>query len=370
MGADARLREIASAYSTRTPRHSIDAVARLAEAAGVRFPPRNVVVVGTNGKTSTATFIAKLVRDAGLVDGLTTSPHVVSWGERIRIRGVSLDDDEVADRVGRLHELRRDDDLRFFDLITLAAADAFVDAGVELAVFEAGIGGRLDTTRIVPATVVALTGIALDHVELLGSTEEAILREKLGVAQPGATVMSAKLGADLETVARELVDLQVVASDAATYLERNADLAVAAAAAAGVPGVRVDALTGELVLGRAHRFESDGVEVLLDAAHNPQAWREVKTLLPPAFVAVVAVSADREPAALGEALVGAEAVIATTAWHGRSLAAAELAAVLGSEAVDDPGEAVLAGRERARRAGVPLVVLGSTYLLTHAYRVL
>ena len=372
MHADARLREIGSAYPSRRPRASVESVERLVEAADVSFPATNVVVVGTNGKTSTATFLARLARGAGLLDGLTTSPHVSRWGERVRIGGEPIADDELADRVGRLHgvaqELRADD-LRFFDLVTLAAADAFVAAGVELGVFEAGIGGRLDSTRAVPAHLVVLTGIGLDHVELLGDTEEQILREKLGVARPGTPVVSASLGDRLENVACELADVRFVRSAAPAFLERNAELAVAAARLAGIAAADTAGLLDEPVPGRMHRLVSDGVEVILDAAHNPQAWSGIAPELPSSFVAVVSVSADRDPVALREALAGSVATIATTAWQERSLPAAELARALGAETlvVEEPGAAVAAGRERARDAGVPLVVLGTAYLLTHAY---
>ena len=104
----------------------------------------------------------------------------------------------------------------------------------------------------------------------------------------------------------------------------------------------------------------------LDAAHNADAWRTLAAELPPSFVAVVSVSLDKPPAELRVALEHALAVIATAAWPGRSLGAAELADVVGGEAIDDPRVATRAGLEQARARDVPLVVFGSAYLLRHA----
>lgn len=378
--ADARLREIGAAYPTRSARRSLDAVFRLTEAARVEFPPTNVVVVGTNGKTSTATFIARFVRARGRLDGLTTSPHIAAWGERVRVGEEAVPDELLVDAVERLHGVAAEiggDELRFFDLLTLAAAEIFVSRAVDVGVFEAGIGGRLDATRVVPAAVVALTGIGIDHAELLGASETEILREKLGIADAGSTVVAAQLPPDLSAVAQGVAadtgfSLTFVSSEEHEFLGRNADLAAAAVELLGIPAETELDDVDRTVLGRMHRLDSDGVSVLVDAAHNPQAWSEIETSLPSAFVAVVSISADRPAAALAAALGNAVAVVTTTAWEGRSLPAGALAAAFGGSAVpiDDPGEAVARARELARSRAVPLVVLGSTYLLPHAYRVL
>jgi folylpolyglutamate synthase/dihydropteroate synthase len=122
------------------------------------------------------------------------------------------------------------------------------------------------------------------------------------------------------------------------------------------------------VPGRLQRVSAAGVEVLLDAAHNPQAWAEIASQLPASFVAVVSVSADRPAAALSVALAGAVSIVATEAWAGRSASARDLAAALAAaEAVDDPVAAVRRGLELARARELPLVVLGSSYLLPHAF---
>ena len=203
--------------------------------AGIVRPVRAVVVVGTNGKTSTATFLARLLQASGLRVGLTVSPHLRRWSERVQVDGSEVDEAELADRVEALAAAGAGLDLRFFDLVTFAAAEIFADRHVDVAVLEAGIGGRLDATAALRPQLVVLTGIALDHTELLGSDELSILREKLGVAPAGAVVVSAPLGPELEAEAVRLAadaGFRLVPASVAgsTFLERNWSLARAAAA--------------------------------------------------------------------------------------------------------------------------------------------
>jgi dihydrofolate synthase/folylpolyglutamate synthase len=362
-----RLESLAAALPRRRPRLDLDAVEALALRTGVRGPERTAVVVGTNGKTSTATFLARLLQAGGLHVGLTVSPHLRSWSERVLVDGTEVDEGELADGVETLAAAASGLDVRFFDLLTFAAAAIFAERRVDVGVFEAGIGGRLDTTRALNPQLVVLTGIGLDHTELLGSDELSILREKLGVAPPGAVVVCAPLGPVLAAEAERLAAaggfrLEFPPVAGGTFLERNAALARAAA------GHVVEVPNTDLspVLGRKQRILVEGVEVVLDAAHNADAWRTLATELPPSYVAVVSVSLDKPPAELRVALAGAIATIATCAWPGRSVATAELAAVVGGEAIGDPRTATRAGLQRARGAGVPLVVFGSAYLLRHA----
>jgi len=376
---DARIRAISTEYPSRLPRQRLDAVERLRDAAGIALPPVRVAVVGTNGKTSTSVFIARLLRRAEIREGVTTSPHIRRWGERVAIAGEALADEALLARLEVLHELARGIDegesLRFFDLLTLAAAAAFADAGVEIGVFEAGIGGRLDATRVLTPQLTVLTSVGLDHVELLGGREVEIMREKLAVAPRGSHVLAASLPPELEAEAvafaeAQGVELELVPSESGNVFLRNAELAAAAAAALGLATAPGDAarLAAEPVPGRLQRVSAAGVEVLLDAAHNPQAWAEIASQLPASFVAVVSVSADRPAAALSVALAGAVSVVATEAWTGRSASARDLAAALAAaEAVDDPVAAVRRGLELARARELPLVVLGSSYLLPHAF---
>lgn len=372
------MRSIGAAYPSRVPRVDLAAVEALRDAAGIAVPERTVVVVGTNGKTSTAHYLGRLLAAQGMRAGVSTSPHLRRWGERAQVAGESVSDGDLAGQAAELHELASTlpavGGLRFFDLVTLAAARIFEREGVQAAVFEAGIGGRLDATRVLRPPVVALSGVGLDHTELLGDTEEAILREKLGVAPPGARVVASALPDELAAVARRLAvagrfTLELV-PPVESWRRRNAALAQAVLGVSAGPDSPDGPLLDLNVQGRLEHRVVDGVAVLLDAAHNPQGWAALAGELTEPFVAVVSIGADRAPDGLRLALARSVAVFATTAWVGRSLPSAELARALGAEAVDDPGVATQLGLERARVSGLPLVVFGSTYLLTHAYEAL
>jgi dihydrofolate synthase / folylpolyglutamate synthase len=369
---DERLRAVARSFPSRKPRQTLAAVDCLREAARITVPERVIAVVGTNGKTSTATYVERLLRGAGLSTGLTVSPHLRSWGERVIVDGEPVDEEEVAAQVEALDELVAErEELRFFDLVTLAAARVFAARAVDVAVFEAGIGGRLDATAVLRPGVVALTSVSLDHVELLGDDLPSILREKLGGAPAEATVVSARLGAGLDAVARERWPSIELVESPGGVLERNAALAETAARRA-VERFGLDAQIGCVdrlgVAGRLQRETVDGVAVVIDSAHNPGAWRALREELPPVFVAVVSASLDRPLPDLTAALAGARLVVATTAWHGHTTEAEALAAALDGlpvEVVDDPGPATRRAFDQAREAGVPLVALGSTYLVPH-----
>ena len=166
-------------------------------------------------------------------------------------------------------------------------------------------------------------------------------------------------------------DVEFVETAAAGVLERNAALAETVARRA-VERFGLDAQVGSLdgiaVAGRLQREVVDGVDVVIDAAHNPGAWEAVRSEFPPSFVAVVSASLDRPLSGLIPALAGAHLVVVTTAWPGHTTEAATLAAALGElpvQVVEEPGAATRAAFDRAQEAGLPLVALGSTYLVPH-----
>src|SRR5581483_7322425 len=149
-----------------------------------RYPA--VHVVGTNGKSTTTRLTEALLADSGLAVGAYFSPHVRHWRERIRIGGSEADFETAvaavrpaAERLGATQ----------FEALTAAALQAFADARVDAAVVEAGLGGRHDATNVLATRVVVLTNVALDHMDVLGDTREAIAVEKLAVVQPGSAVV-------------------------------------------------------------------------------------------------------------------------------------------------------------------------------------
>ena len=280
-------------------------------------------MVGTNGKTSTATFLARLLQAGGLHVGLTVSPHLRSWSERVLVDGAEVDEGELADRVEALADAAAGLDVRFFDLLTFAAAAIFAERRVDVGVFEAGIGGRLDTTRALRPQLVVLTGIGLDHTELLGPDELSILREKLGVAPPGAVVVCcAARGPSSRRKPNALPPQEAFGSSSRRSWARPSSSGTRRLPARPPrTSSTLPTPSSRRSSGRKQRILVEGVEVVLDAAHNADAWRTLAAELPPSYVAVVSVSLDKPPAELQVALAGAIATIATSAWPGRSVAA-------------------------------------------------
>lgn len=171
---------------------------RLVEALG--NPQRklqSVLIAGTNGKGSTAATLASIVQTAGYRTGLYTSPHLLRVNERIQINQEPISDAEFAviyDRVERCaHELAEQGELpwhpSFFEMLTAMAFEYFASAGVELAVLEVGLGGRLDATNIVDPLISVITDIDFDHQNFLGNTLPEIAHEKAGIMRPNGTVV-------------------------------------------------------------------------------------------------------------------------------------------------------------------------------------
>jgi dihydrofolate synthase/folylpolyglutamate synthase len=142
-------------------------------------------VAGTNGKGSVSTLIAEALRAAGLRVGLYTSPHLVSFRERIQVDGVPVSEAAVAAWTSRLEAVIAANDATFFEATTAIAFAHFAAREVDIAVIEVGLGGRLDSTNVITPLVSAVTHIALDHQKYLGDTVEAIAGEKAGIAKPG-----------------------------------------------------------------------------------------------------------------------------------------------------------------------------------------
>ncbi|TAL73330.1 MAG: bifunctional tetrahydrofolate synthase/dihydrofolate synthase [Rhodanobacter sp.] len=164
----------------------LDRVRSVWQRMGAVAPARRVVTVaGTNGKGSTVALIAAMARGAGLRVGAYTSPHLLAYNERIRIDGTDADDASLLASFERIETARGDTLLTFFEYATLAALDLFARAGLDLAVLEVGLGGRLDAVNIVDADVAVITTIDLDHMEWLGPDRDSIGREKAGVARAG-----------------------------------------------------------------------------------------------------------------------------------------------------------------------------------------
>jgi dihydrofolate synthase/folylpolyglutamate synthase len=299
-----------------------------------------VHVVGTKGKSTAARTIAALLRTEGVDSAAYTSPHVSGWGERLE-----TDDAGFERAVGRVRQEAESLGATQFEILTAAALLDFAERGVEVAVVEAGLGGRLDATNVVGARVVLLTNVGLEHTEVLGSTREEIAREKLAVAGPDATVVLPDREFEPLVPGRE-VRIGGAREAASAYLGRP----VAA---------KVDV---EL----AGRLEIRGGEVR-DGAHTPEAvdWLLERLPEPGDYVVVASILRDKEVAGILARLARAgDTLVATRSSNERALpadAVAEQARSVFSrvEIADEPAAAL----ELARSLGRPVLVTGSLYLL-------
>jgi dihydrofolate synthase / folylpolyglutamate synthase len=316
-------------------------------------------VVGTNGKSTTARLIEALLDDAGLVVGTYLSPHVVRWEERIRLRGAEADFERA---VARIREAAEEVEATQFEAVTAAALLEFAESGVDAAVVEAGLGGRLDATNVLHAAVVVLTNVALEHTDVLGETREAIAVEKLAVLAPGAVAVLGE--PEWEDLARGHGAGEVIVAGPS-----NLGLAVVAAEAFLGGAVDPAAAEGVRLPGRLEIRGEEPLEIW-DGAHNLAGVGHLLARLPAReFVLVLSILADKDVdgmlaafSALGDTLV------ATASPNARALPASELARRAAPfyttvEAVADPVEAVARARELAGRGGAVLVS-GSLYLLS------
>jgi dihydrofolate synthase / folylpolyglutamate synthase len=320
------------------------------------FP--SIHVVGSNGKTTTVRTAEALLGAAGLRVGAYTSPHVVSWAERVRVGGGEAELEAALERVRPAAEAVG---ATQFETLTAAALAEFAEAGVDAAVVEAGLGGRLDATNVLEAPVVVLTNVALEHTEVLGGTRAAIAEEKLAVVRPGGQVVLGE--PEWEDAARR-------AGAAAVTVVPSSSAALAHAAAECFLGRTVDpaALEGVRVPGRLERVGEAPLEIW-DGAHNLAAVGYLLPRVPAAdWVLLVSVLRDKDARGMLAALsaLGGR-LVATSSSSPRALSAEELAALAGPafrhvEAVPDPREALLRGRALAGEDGA-LLVTGSLYLL-------
>jgi dihydrofolate synthase / folylpolyglutamate synthase len=173
-----------------------------------------VQIAGTNGKGSTATMLDSICRGAGIKCGLYTSPHLVSMTERIRVSGSQITPEDFAACATNVREVAKQlladkqiDALpTFFEQLTVIALLAFREAGIELAILETGLGGRLDSTTTANASIVAITPIALDHQEYLGNTLESIATEKAAIIRPGVKAVISHQEAEVRSVLLQRCD--------------------------------------------------------------------------------------------------------------------------------------------------------------------
>ena len=388
-------------------------------------------ITGSKGKGSTALYTEALLTTAGLRTATFTSPHLEHWNERIRVAGAPIDGAEFVEALERVRpaitELQHADAdaaPAFFDALVAAAFSVFASDPVDIAVVEAGIGARLDPTRVCRAVATCVTGVELEHADRIGPTIADIAREKAAIARPGVPLVTgsmpdaartvlereaARAGAPLLRLGRDITirrNVTIAAPGAGTcpaeialaervvpvalrqpgrHMLENAALALSLANEVGALSRLDDAAAGaalEAVVlpGRAEVLREAPL-VIADGAHTRASVEALLEILdaraPARLVAVVSVTRGKDAAQVLSPLTRrAHTVIATTAEASRSLPAAELARNLrasgscaGIASIDAPSDAIRAAVRVAGRDGM-VCVTGSMYMAGAARRVL
>lgn len=339
-----------------------------------------VHVVGTNGKGSTAALVEHALRGRGLRTGLYTSPHLHRVGERVRVGGRPVDDDRLRAHVEAVLsveaglELPRP--LSFFELLTLAALDLLAAASVDAMVIEAGLGGRLDATRLVEPRVVAVSSIDLDHQALLGDTIGAIAAEKAAVMRPGVPTVSAQQRPEAEAVIRARAaevgcPLAVVEplpraphGLPGAHQRENGALALWAARVL-VPDLQAEELDGVRWPGRLEEVAVGGGTLVLDVAHNPAGVAVVAAAVvagevPRPDLVVMGCQADKDAEGMIAALVP---VKGPRFWVAVAEASTSPTGDFVAHYTAPDDSALLAAVDAALAAGRTVLVLGSHVLV-------
>lgn len=384
-------------------------LARVAEVYRRLAPARPAAVLtigGTNGKGSVAAMLEAILGAAGFETGLFTSPHLVRYNERIRIRRRPVADATLLDAFAHIDEARGDISLTFFEWNALAALICFGWQRVEAAILEVGLGGRLDAVNVIAADVAAVVSVGLDHQEWLGHTLDQIGMEKAGIFRSGRPAIFGsrsvpaglaraadecgtrlrRLGVDFDFVERpdgwdyvglgsRRRELPLPALAGVAQLG-NAATALAILEAAEptllVPDDAVRAgLAGVQLAGRFQRLRARGADWILDVAHNPDAARALAASLaacPTAgrTLAVCGILADKDIAGIVAALAPqVQEWLAVPPDSPRAPDAAALRAQIASQVAATPvglAESVATGCARAAAAAQPgdrILVLGS-----------
>ena len=375
---------------------------------GLRHPPFAVITVaGTNGKGSTVGFCDAALRAAGHRVGAYTSPHLVRYNERVSVAGEAVDDDELCRAFARIEACRGDTRLTYFEFGTLAAFEVFRARGVEIAVLEVGMGGRLDAVNGVDPDVAVVTSIGIDHTAWLGPDRETIAGEKAGVFRRGRPAVcsdpnppaaiaaaAARVGANLKQLGRDFF----IERDAHGWTLRDGARVRSGLPYPSLPGehqlhnaagalVALDAIADRFPITQAavrdglmHARVPGRFQVLpgqpiivLDVAHNPAAAAALAQTLAQQKIAgrthaVFGMLLDKDIAAVVAALASQVDRWYLTSLPGpRAASAAQLAGVLAQAGIGAPAESFAdpaAAFGAARRASGPadrVVVFGSFY---------
>jgi len=256
------------------------------EAGGQRF----LHVAGTNGKGSVCALLDSVCRASGMRTGLFTSPHLVTFRERIMLDGGTAATEEIAGELTRIRGVCEGKGMQptFFEITTALAFLLFQRAAPDVIVLETGLGGRLDATNVVRPAAAIITSVGLDHTQILGGTLREIAREKAGIVKPGVPIVTGPLPDEAAAVVAEvaaqqgapLIEVREPLPGYAVGLKGahqriNAAVALRALEAAGLEMRHEHLAEGLRTVNWPGRFQDTGCGFILDGAHNPEAARRL-----------------------------------------------------------------------------------------------
>ncbi len=316
----------------------------------LQLPVPVITVGGTNGKGSTCAMLTRILMLQGYRVGTYTSPHLLRYNERIAVNTEPVSDAAICQAFAAIDHARDDIDLTYFEFGTLAAAYCFLQAKVDVMVLEVGLGGRLDACNLWDADVAIITSIGIDHEDWLGSTREAIGREKAGIMRTGKPVVcgdpqppaiiaaeAARIGAPLLQYGQDFSRAGIPSLALLGDVQRqNAACVVMAlqqvAARLPVAAENIQqGLQSVTLMGRMQRVHEQP-EVLLDVAHNPHAAKELAAWLKKnprnsKTFAIFSILADKDIAGVVEIMADA-----LDEWHVVALSSSR---ALSSQALAD-----------------------------------
>ena len=380
-------------------KYGIERMHKIAEALG---SPQNaypaIHVAGTNGKGSVCAMLESIYRIAGFRTGLFSSPHLLHQGERIKTNGMQMSEDELLTTINELLQVSQEiasadpeDHPTFFEWMTGIAFREFQKRKVDIAIFETGLGGRLDSTNVLSPNISVITSIGLDHTEILGDTFEKIAFEKGGIIKEGKPVVIGRVPQEAKSVLKELarerksrlfsVDEEFseatlpntnLTGEIQRWNAATAKLTCEVLKDQFPVGERqvIEGLNSVQLLGRWSELQINGRKVILDGAHNEDATRALcqnlssmfkQTGQKPVIVVGFTGSINRAKSFLPEIRPFAEKVIKVEPSHDRGLKVDSYGQDLESASVS----------EIFPRRGVcnvfpkesPVLVTGSLYLI-------
>jgi dihydrofolate synthase/folylpolyglutamate synthase len=369
----------------------LENIQRLLRALEIPAKEQRIVhVAGTNGKGSVCAMIDAVSRAQGYRTGLFTSPHLVTFRERIRVDGEMIAEEKVAEGLSAIHQLISDWEPypTFFEITTALALIHFKECRCDVIAFETGLGGRLDATNSVQPVVSVITPIGYDHQTWLGNTLEEIAGEKAGIIKAHIPVVSAAQEPAAEKVIRARAaecgaPLQIVSEPytktplalAGAHQKQNASLAIAALRSGGIEVQEHAIARGLASIDWPARFQRWDERIIIDGAHNPagarilaQTWREI--LGDQNATLILAVLDDKDGPGICQALAPiSSSVILPTIRSERALPPEELARTLSTTTPSlhySITPSIRDALDQARQGSNPILVTGSLHFAGEA----